>query len=261
MHLEITDLYKSFPTQQGPLSVLEDIKLHVETGEFICVVGASGSGKSTLLRMVAGLDMPTSGAITVDGKTVVGPGPDRGMVFQRYTLYPWMTVAKNVEFGLQLQGFSQPERRERVAYYLDVVGLTAFARALPKELSGGMKQRVAIARALACQPKILLMDEPFGALDVQTKETMQQFLLNLWERTGTSILMITHDVGEAVFLSQRVYVLTARPGMVQREIAIDLPLERTYLVKREAKFQRYQDEIMDLLRATEAETLTISSGL
>ncbi|MGF1603091.1 MAG: ABC transporter ATP-binding protein [Thermosynechococcaceae cyanobacterium] len=259
MHLEITNLYKSFPTQQGSLSVLEDIQLHVETGEFICVVGASGSGKSTLLRMVAGLDKPTSGLITVDGKTVIGPGPDRGMVFQRYTLYPWMTVAKNVEFGLQLQGFSKQERRERVAYYLDVVGLTAFAKALPKELSGGMKQRVAIARALACQPKILLMDEPFGALDVQTKETMQQFLLDLWERTGTSILMITHDVGEAVFLSQRIYVLTARPGMVQREIVVDLPLDRTYLVKREAKFQQYQDEIMDLLRATEAEkTLTVS---
>ncbi|PZD73550.1 Bicarbonate transport ATP-binding protein CmpD [Acaryochloris thomasi RCC1774] len=255
MHLEITDLYKSFPTQQGSLSVLEAINLHVETGEFVCVVGASGSGKSTLLRMVAGLDLPTTGLITVDDKTVVGPGPDRGMVFQRYTLYPWMTVAKNVEFGLKLQGFSQKERRDRVAYYLDVVGLTAFAKALPRELSGGMKQRVAIARALACQPKILLMDEPFGALDVQTKETMQQFLLNLWRQTGTSILMITHDVGEAVFLSQRVYVLTARPGMVQREIAVDLPSERTYLVKRESKFQQYQDEIMDLLRTTEAAPL------
>ncbi len=255
MHLEVSNLNKSFPTQQGPLSVLEEINLHVETGEFICVVGASGSGKSTLLRMVAGLDRPTSGLITVDGKIVVGPGPDRGMVFQRYTLYPWMTVAKNVEFGLKLQGFSKQERRERVAYYLEVVGLTAFVKALPKELSGGMKQRVAIARALACQPKILLMDEPFGALDVQTKETMQQFMLDLWQRTGTSILMITHDVGEAVFLSQRVYVLTARPGMVQREITVDLPRDRTYLVKREVKFQRYQDEIMDLLRTTEAEVL------
>jgi NitT/TauT family transport system ATP-binding protein len=258
MHLEITDLYKSFPTQQGPLSVLENIKLHVETGEFVCVVGASGSGKSTLLRMVAGLDKPTSGSITVDGKMVVGPGPDRGMVFQRYTLYPWMTVARNVEFGLKLQGFAQQERRDRVAYYLDVVGLTAFAKALPKELSGGMKQRVAIARALACQPKILLMDEPFGALDVQTKETMQQFLLNLWEQTGTSILMITHDVGEAVFLSQRVYVLTTRPGMVQREIIVNLPLDRTYIVKREAKFQQYQDEIMDLLRASETKAATMA---
>lgn len=256
MHLEVTNLFKSFPTQQGLLSVLEEINLHVETGEFICVVGASGSGKSTLLRMVAGLDKPTSGSITVDGKTVVGPGPDRGMVFQRYTLYPWMTVAKNVEFGLKLQGFSKYERRDRVAYYLDVVGLTAFAKALPKELSGGMKQRVAIARALSCQPKILLLDEPFGALDVQTKETMQQFLLNLWRQTGTSILMITHDVGEAVFLAQRIYVLTARPGMVQREIPVELPSERSYLVKRETKFQHYQDEIMDLLRATAVEAVS-----
>lgn len=255
MHLEISNLYKSFPTRQGALSVLEEINLHVETGEFICVVGASGSGKSTLLRMVAGLDKPSSGIITVDGRSIIGPGPDRGMVFQRYTLYPWMTVAKNVAFGLKLQGFSPMEQRERVAYYLEVVGLTAFAKALPKELSGGMKQRVAIARALACQPKILLMDEPFGALDVQTKETMQQFMLDLWQRTGTSVLMITHDVGEAVFLSQRIYVLTARPGKVQREINVDLPVGRTYLVKREPNFQHYEEEITDLLRTNEPESL------
>ncbi len=250
MHLEVSHLYKHFSTRQGQLLVLKDINLHVETGEFVCAVGASGSGKTTLLRMVAGLDTPTSGKITVDGQPVIGPGADRGMVFQSYSLYPWMTVAKNVGFGLKLQGMAMPLRAQRVAEYLDVVGLSQFANAYPRELSGGMKQRVAIARALASQPKVLLMDEPFGALDVQTKETMQQFLLDLWRRTGTSILMITHDVEEAIFLSQRIYVLTARPGSVQREVFVDLPSERTYTIKRQPLFQGYRDEIMDLLRET-----------
>ena len=248
MHLETTNLYKHFATRQGQLLVLKDINLHVETGEFVCAVGASGSGKTTLLRLIAGLDTPTSGKITVDGKPVLGPGADRGMVFQSYTLYPWMTVAKNVGFGLKLQGVAKPQRVKRVAEYLDVVGLSQFADAYPRELSGGMKQRVAIARALASQPKILLMDEPFGALDVQTKATMQEFLLDLWRRTRTSILMITHDVEEAVFLSQRVYVLTARPGSIHQEIKLDLPTERTYTTRRQPQFQNYRDQIMDLLR-------------
>ena len=238
MHLEISHLYKQFPTQSGPLVALKDINLQVETGELVCVVGASGSGKSTLLRLVAGLDQPTAGTIAVDSQPVTGPGADRGMVFQRYTLYPWMTVQKNVEFGLKLQGVKLPKRRETASYYLDVVGLTQFAQALPKELSGGMKQRVAIARVLASQPKILLLDEPVGALDVQTKERMQQFLLELWERTGISILMITHDVEEAVFLAQRIYVLTAHPGTVQRELKIDLPRDRNYHVRRQPRVGR-----------------------
>ncbi|MFE4108055.1 ABC transporter ATP-binding protein [Almyronema epifaneia] len=251
MHLEVSQLYKQFSTQQGALVALKDVNLHVETGEFVCVVGASGSGKSTLLRLVAGLDLPTAGTITVDGQKVNGPGADRGMVFQRYTLYPWMTVQKNVEFGLKLQGVEPRKQRETASYYLEVVGLTQFAQALPKELSGGMKQRVAIARALASHPKILLLDEPFGALDVQTKERMQQFLLGLWKRTGISILMITHDVEEAIFLAQRIYVLTAHPGTVQRELQLDLPGDRNYHVRREPQFQAYREEIMDLLRGVE----------
>ena len=248
MHLEINHLTKQFATRQGPILALRDINLHVETGEFVCAVGASGSGKSTLLRLVAGLETPTNGEIIVDSQRVTGPGADRGMVFQRYTLYPWMTVQKNVEFGLKLQGMGRRERREQASYYLDVVGLTQFAQALPKALSGGMKQRVAIARTLATQPKIMLMDEPFGALDVQTKETMQQFMLDLWNRTGVSILMITHDVDEAVFLSQRVYVLTAHPGTVQREMQVELPRDRDYTIRRDRAFQDYRDDIMDLLR-------------
>ena len=248
MHLEVSNLLKQFATSQEPLTALENINLHVETGEFVCAVGASGSGKSTLLRLIAGLDFPTAGEIRVDGGLVAGPGADRGMVFQSYTLYPWMSVQKNVEFGLKLQGMGRRERREQASYYLDMVGLSKFAQALPKQLSGGMKQRVAIARVLACRPKILLMDEPFGALDVQTKEAMQLFLLDLWKRLRCTILMITHDVEEAVFLSQRIYVMTARPGTIQREIMIDLPEQRTYAMKRDSQFQAYKHEITDLLR-------------
>ncbi len=249
MHLEISRLHKQFLTKKGAIVALKDINLHVETGEFICVVGASGSGKSTLLRLIAGLDLPTSGTITVDNQIIIGPGADRGMVFQKYTLYPWMTVQKNVEFGLKLLKVSAQERKETASYYLNIVGLANFAKSLPKELSGGMKQRVAIARALATNPKVLLMDEPFGALDIQTKETMQQFLLEIWRKTDCTILMITHDVREAVFLSQRIYVLSAQPGTVKQEFKIELPSDRNYQIKRQPIFHQQADEIIDLLRA------------
>lgn len=247
MHLEVSALHKQFATEKGMIAALKDVNLHVEGGEFVCAVGASGSGKSTLLRLIAGLDMPTAGRIEVDGASVTGPGADRGMVFQDYTLYPWMSVQKNVEFGLKLQGVAPQSRRQQASYYLEMVGLTGFARSLPKQLSGGMKQRVAIARALASQPKILLMDEPFGALDVQTKETMQQFMLDLWERTGTSILMITHDVREAVFLAQRIYVMTARPGTVRKEIMVGLGRSRQPKTRELPEFKTYQDEVMAAL--------------
>ena len=249
MHLEISNLYKEFPTKKGTILALQDINMHVETGEFVCVVGASGSGKSTLLRLIAGLDFPTAGEITVDGALITGPGADRGMVFQKYTLYPWMSVQKNVEFGLKLLGITSKKRRKEASYYINIVGLSDFAKSYPKELSGGMKQRVAIARALATNPKILLMDEPFGALDVQTKENMQQFLLEIWHKTGCTIFMITHDVQEAVFLSERVYILSARPGKVKEEIAIDLPSDRDYSIKRQPLFHQQADRIIDLLRS------------
>lgn len=247
MYLQINKLHKNFNTKQGALVVLKDINMEIQQGEFICAVGASGSGKSTLLRQIAGLDMPTSGEVKIDGIRVSGPGPDRGMVFQHYTLYPWMNVQKNTEFGLKLQGVPKQERREKASYYLNVVGLSNFSKALPKELSGGMKQRVAIARVLASEPKVMLMDEPFGALDIHTKESMQQFMLELWERTNITIFMITHDVEEAVFLSHRIYALGARPGTVRKEISIRLP-DRTQTVKRNSIFHDYRDELMDLLR-------------
>jgi NitT/TauT family transport system ATP-binding protein len=247
MYLQITDLHKHFETKNGTLVVLKDINMTIQQGEFICAVGASGSGKSTLLRQIAGLDSPTLGDVKIDGKLVTGPGPDRGMVFQHYTLYPWMTVQDNTEFGLKLQGVPKKQRREQASYYLSVVGLTQFAKALPGELSGGMKQRVAIARALASEPKVLLMDEPFGALDIHTKESMHEFMLDLWQRTNITIFMITHDVEEAVFLSNRIYALGARPGTVRKEISIKLP-HRTHTVKRHSTFHDYRDELMDLMR-------------
>jgi NitT/TauT family transport system ATP-binding protein len=247
MFLQINNLNKHFMTQKGTLVVLKDINMVIDRGEFICAVGASGSGKSTLLRQIAGLDTPTSGEVKIDGEPVHGPGPDRGMVFQHYTLYPWMSVQENTEFGLKLQGVPKNVRREQASYYLNVVGLTKFAQSLPKELSGGMKQRVAIARALASEPKVLLMDEPFGALDIHTKESMHEFMLDLWQRTGITIFMITHDVEEAVFLSNRIFALGARPGTVRKVMTINLP-DRSHTVKRHTVFHDYRDELMDLLR-------------
>ncbi|MCL1474864.1 ABC transporter ATP-binding protein [Argonema antarcticum] len=254
MYLQVNNLHKHFETNHGKLVVLKDINMKIKQGEFICAVGASGSGKSTLLRQIAGLDMPTSGEIRIDDVLVTGPGPDRGMVFQHYTLYPWMSVQDNTEFGLKLQGVPKKRRREQASYYLSVVGLSGFAKALPRELSGGMKQRVAIARALASEPKVLLMDEPFGALDVHTKESMHEFMLDLWRRTNITVFMITHDVEEAVFLSNRIYALGARPGTVRKEITIDLP-DRTHTVKRHSTFHDYRDELMDLMRRHGQEAL------
>lgn len=258
MYLQITNLHKEFDTKNGTLVVLKDINMIIEQGEYICAVGASGSGKSTLLRQIAGLDAPTLGEVKIDGKRVNGPGPDRGMVFQHYTLYPWMTVQDNTEFGLKLQGVPKKKRREQASYYLSVVGLTQFAKSLPKELSGGMKQRVAIARALASEPKVLLMDEPFGALDIHTKESMHEFMLDLWQRTNITIFMITHDVEEAVFLSNRIYALGARPGTVRKEISINLP-ERTHTIKRHSTFHDYRDELMDLLRLHGQEAVAVAA--
>lgn len=247
MYLQVNRLNKQFGTKNGNLVVLKDINMTIEQGEFICAVGASGSGKSTLLRQIAGLDRPTSGEVRIDGVPITGPGPDRGMVFQHYTLFPWMSVQENAEFGLKLQNVPHKLRREQASYYLSIVGLSEFAKSLPSQLSGGMKQRVAIARALALEPKVLLMDEPFGALDVHTKESMHEFMLDLWRRTNITVFMITHDVEEAVFLANRIYALGARPGTVRKVIAIDLP-DRTQTVKRHSIFHDYRDELMELLR-------------
>ncbi|HEY9620646.1 MAG TPA: ABC transporter ATP-binding protein [Crinalium sp.] len=246
--MEVRDLFKSFPVQGKQLMVLQNINLQLFPREFVCLVGASGCGKSTLLNIVAGLATPSAGQVLVDGSVVAGPGSDRGMVFQGYTLYPWLTVSENIAFGLELRKMPKAEQRERVSYYLDVVGLTQFAKAYPKQLSGGMKQRVAIARALANDPEVLLMDEPFGALDAQTKEQMQQFLLDLWARTHVTVMMITHDVEEAIFLSQRVYVMSSRPGRLKLEVPIPLPEQRDLDIKLSPEFVEIKRKIIHALR-------------
>lgn len=246
--LEVRHLCKSFSVQGKSMTVLEDINLQLFPREFVCLVGSSGCGKSTLLNIVAGLVKPSAGEVLVDDQIVTGPGSDRGMVFQNYTLYPWLTVAQNVAFGLKLQKMPKVQLRERVAYYLNVVGLSQFANAYPKQLSGGMKQRVAIARALANEPTVLLMDEPFGALDAQTKEQMQQFLLELWEQTHISVLMITHDVEEAIFLSQRIYVMGAHPGRMKQEIVVPLPEHRDLDMKLSAEFVEIKRQVLHALR-------------
>lgn len=246
--LEVAGLSKFYQSGERSLIILDDINFTLQPREFVCLVGASGCGKSTLLNVVAGLVPPSQGEVLVDGRRVHGPGSDRGMVFQHYTLYPWLTVAQNVAFGLQLRKLPKAEQRERVGYYLDVVGLSHVADAYPKQLSGGMKQRVAIARAIANEPAVLLMDEPFGALDAQTKEQMQQFMLELWEQTHTTILMITHDVEEAIFLSQRIYVMSARPGKIQQEIPIALPEHRHLDVKLSPRFVEIKRDVLQALR-------------
>ncbi len=230
------------------MMALQNINLQVYPGEFVCIVGASGCGKSTLLNIIAGLTPPSSGQVLVDGESVPSPGPDRGMVFQNFSLFPWLTVADNISFGLQLRRIPRKEMQQRIDYYLDVVNLTQFARSYPKQLSGGMKQRVAIARALANEPEVLLMDEPFGALDAQTKEQMQQFVLELWQKTRITVLTITHDVEEAIFLSQRIYVMSARPGQIKEEILVDLPAHRDLEMKLSPEFVEIKRRLIAGLR-------------
>jgi NitT/TauT family transport system ATP-binding protein len=247
-HLQVQNVSKTFQTRQRAVTALDGIDLRLELNELVCIVGASGSGKSTLLRIIAGLLAPTSGVVQVDGVPVTGPGADRGVVFQDYTLYPWLTVEQNVAFGLKMRGVGARERREQAQHYLGIVGLDHVARQLPHTLSGGMQQRVAIARALANRPALLLMDEPFGALDTQTRELMQEFLRTVWRETATSILLITHDIEEAIFLAQRLYVLTSNPGRVKAEVAVPLPAERDFTLKRQPTFLSLKDEVSDLLR-------------
>jgi ABC-type nitrate/sulfonate/bicarbonate transport system ATPase subunit len=246
--LELCNLSKNFKNQGKSLVVLQDVNLQLYESEFVCIVGSSGCGKTTLLKIIAGLALPSSGEIRVDNEVVPGPGSDRGMVFQSYTLYPWLTVEDNVGFGLSLQKISKRERKQRSRYFLEMVGLTQFAQARPKHLSGGMKQRVAIARALANEPEVLLLDEPFGALDAQTKEQMQQFLLKLWQQTQTTILMITHDIEEAVFLSQRVHVMSSHPGQLKSEIPVMLPQQRDLELKLDSEFIEVKRKVMHALQ-------------
>lgn len=224
--LEVKNLGKVYKTAKGEVTALKDINFKTHRREFVCVIGPSGCGKSTLARILAGLDAHSSGEVLLDGKPVAGPGRDRGMVFQGYTLFPWLTVKKNVMFGLEMNGMEASEAGREAGLWLDLVGLEKFANAYPHELSGGMKQRVAIARALVNQPRILLMDEPFGALDAQTRAKMQSHLLEIWRNIDITIVFITHDLDEAIFLADRILVLKAHPGEVQELIEVPVPRPR-----------------------------------
>ena len=225
--LEVQNLCKDYNSIQGPVTALNNINFTTYRREFVCVIGPSGCGKSTLIRTLAGLEKQTSGEVLIDGKPVNGPGPDRGMVFQGYTLFPWLTVRKNVMFGLEMAGRSKREADAEARQWIDLVGLLKFENSYPHQLSGGMKQRVAIARALAAQPRILLMDEPFGALDAQTRSKMQNYLLDIWKHIDITILFITHDLDEAIYLADRILVLKAHPGEVQELIEVPVPHPRS----------------------------------
>jgi NitT/TauT family transport system ATP-binding protein len=225
--LKVRDLEKSYGEGEERHTVFDRVSLDIHRREFITVIGPSGCGKSTFIRIVAGLDEATSGEILLDEKPVSGPGPDRGMVFQGYTLFPWLTVKRNVMFGLQMQGRSTPSAESEARQWLSMVGLSKFENSYPHELSGGMKQRVAIARALANEPRILLMDEPFGALDAQTRCKMQSYLLQIWKKVDVTILFITHDLDEAIYLSDRIMVLGTNPGGIREIIDNPVPRPRT----------------------------------
>ena len=247
--LRIDNVILRFTPRMGhPVTALDRISLEVDENEFSVIVGPSGCGKSSLLRLVAGLIQPTAGAIYLDGKLVTKPGKDRGMVFQSYTLFPWLTVQDNLEFGLKLGGMAAEERAAVARRFIAEVGLEGFERAYPKQLSGGMMQRVALARALANDPDILLMDEPFGALDSQTRSLMQELLLKIWEHSHKTVLFITHDIDEAIRLGDRVYVMTARPGRIKEEVAIDISRPRSVDVLTADEFIAIKRRIMTLIR-------------
>lgn len=230
---------------------IENASVDIQDNDFCCIVGPSGCGKSTLLRMLAGLDFPSKGNIIINDQKVTGPGPDRGMVFQTYTLFPWMSVEDNIKFGLKIKKMDEAKQQEIADRYLNLIGLSKFAKSYPKELSGGMKQRVAIARALANQPEVLLMDEPFGALDPHTKSVMQLLMREIWEKEHPTVVFITHDIEEAVFLANKIYVMSARPGRVIKEIQVHLPHKRGLELKDTPEFIQLRKSINEMLYSSE----------
>src|SRR3954463_11079790 len=260
--LAIENVSKSFKGASGSVLALDDVSLNVTEGEFVCLVGASGCGKSTLLNMIAGLEEPSAGEIVVDGQSVTGPGRDRGMVFQNYTLFPWLTVLQNTEFSEQLEcnldyenltSGEVEERSGRAESLLDVMGLGDFHNALPRELSGGMKQRVAIARALVNRPKLLLMDEPFGALDAQTREDMQEMMLLLSSTEKTTVIFVTHDLEEAVYLASRILVFSPRPGRLVADLKVPYLIDRPAALKIHPDFLAIKRQLVDMLEASKVQ--------
>ncbi|WP_411798896.1 ABC transporter ATP-binding protein [Halonotius sp. F2-221B] len=235
---------KRFRSESGMVDALRDVNFAVEEGEFVCIIGASGAGKTTLFRIIAGLESATEGTVWLDGESIDGPGTDRGMVFQEYGLFPWRTVLKNVTFGLEERDLDKQARLQRAREMIDLVGLDGFEDSYPKELSGGMKQRVGIARALAVDPEILLMDEPFGSVDAQTKQRLHEELLDIWSATNKTVLFVTHDVDEAVTLADRVVVLTGSPGSVHEVVDIELDRPRS---RTDDAFADYEQQLRDAI--------------
>ncbi len=249
--LQVQNVWKRFPVKKGEaLVAVQDLSMTIQPNEFVSLVGPSGCGKSTILMMVAGLEPVTEGEIKVDGVTISSPGQDRGVVFQTYTLFPWLTVEENVRFALKKSGLEKSKQDELVRDHLRLVGLGDFARAMPNQLSGGMRQRVAIARALVYRPQMLLMDEPFGALDAQTRLLMQELLLNIWQANRTTVLFVTHDVDEAILLSDRIYVMTARPGRIKAEIVVNLPRPREFIeTESDERFVKLRKQVLSLIHS------------
>jgi ABC-type nitrate/sulfonate/bicarbonate transport system ATPase subunit len=260
--LSIQGVGRTFAGLHGgaPTLALQPTNLEVAHNDFITVLGPSGCGKSTLLRIVAGLDTPSTGRVLLDGQPVTGPGADRGMVFQSYTLFPWLTVRENISFGLREKGMPAAEQAEIAARFIAEVGLSGFEAHYPKQLSGGMQQRVALARALANDPKILLLDEPFGALDNQTRALMQELLLSIWELHRKTVLFVTHDIDEAIFMANRCVVFSARPGRIKNELAIDLPYPRHYTVKTTARFSELKAVVTEDIRAETLRTVEMEKN-
>jgi NitT/TauT family transport system ATP-binding protein len=247
-YLQAQAVSKRFERGGKQVLAIDNFSLGIEEGEFVSIVGPSGCGKSTFLHMVGGFEPIAEGTISVAGQAVKSPGPDRGMLFQDYALFPWRTVLGNVGWSLEVAGVGKRERQERAQHYLEMVGLSAFRDAYPSELSGGMQQRVALARVLAFEPAMLLMDEPFGALDAQTRELMQEELTSIWQRNKRTVLFVTHDIEEAVYLSDRVIVFSARPGRLKADVAIDLPRPRKPEIRKSTEFQAIRNGIWDMLR-------------
>jgi ABC-type nitrate/sulfonate/bicarbonate transport system ATPase subunit len=245
--IEFVDVAMRFKTRHGEVRALDRISLTVPDGQFACIVGPSGCGKSTLLMVAAGLVTPTEGEVLVDGHLATSPGADRGMVFQSYSLYPWLSVRRNIEFGLEIKGIGKGERHRQSDELIRLMKLTGFADAYPKALSGGMKQRVAIARALANDPQVLLMDEPFGALDALTRQIMQELLTDLWQRYRKTVLFVTHDIEEAIFLGDVIYVMTSRPGRIRTTVAVDIPRPRSFDTLKSPAFSELRNQVVGII--------------
>jgi ABC-type nitrate/sulfonate/bicarbonate transport system ATPase subunit len=256
--ISVRKVNRSFLNPQGDtIQALRDINFEVEDayapdgrdiGEFRVLLGPSGCGKSTVLRIIAGLDQPDSGEVLVNGKPVIGPGRDRGMVFQKYTSFPWLTVAGNIEYGMKINGVAEAERRKTVDRLIEAVGLSGFANSYPETLSGGMQQRVAIARTLAVRPQVILMDEPFGALDAQTRTDMQELLLRIWDETASTVLFVTHDVDEAIYLADRIYIMCAGPGTIVEDLPVPFGRPREVAMKQTKEFHDMQQHVLSALR-------------